>query len=504
MIQKYSEVAIIYGGSGNSLAGKLSELISQKHNVEMFPIQPHILQKDILGGRSIMQYVIEMIHKSSVCVIILTFDDADGTRVRQNVLIETGIAWALKGREKCIFLSNLPKLPDDFPSNISHDININYIGNDIQEVANKVIDEITASLGLLARENLLSDYTYRFDGRILDDIPQEILEKKADKQLHDILNEWKKNIKAFDYMSERVMYLLERIAFLPIFSYDSVMDDFLENIRADISPTKADENLRPLPNRYYSDCEVVARFVQQVIEYTGIKTQKEVIQCLADPAAAPSVTRNVYFMYKRIADELKLMISMIESDESHFNWLIKIVAYDYAALACLKMYELYKNNEKGTDELENALIFFNKAREIASRYDHYSNYIWLGFIDFNLSRVYRYKYEQTGEVKYLESFEDTLSGAVFYRKKWYKGNVYKGTFAVAMSYEYFIAAKLDYEMRNDINEYTNDTPVQNLANIDHLIEELDEYCRDTELGRLYTVRNSIADLESRIRKQHNL
>ncbi|MCR5324256.1 MAG: nucleotide-binding protein [Lachnospiraceae bacterium] len=504
MIQKYSEVAIIYGGSGSSLARKLSELIEEKHNTEMFPIQPHILQKEILGGKSIMQYVIDMIGRSSVCVIILTFDDADGSRVRQNVLLETGIAWTLKGREKCIFLSNLPKLPEDFPSNISHDININYIGNDVQAVANNVINEITKSLGLSGRENILCDYTYRFDGRILDDIPQDILEKKADKQLHDILNEWKKNIKGFDYMSERVMYLLERIAFLPVFTYDSVMDDFLDNVRTDISMTKADENLWPLPNKYYTDCENVARFVQQVIEYTRIKTEKEVIQCLGDSEANPSITRKVYFMYKRVADELKIMIRTIESGESDFNWLIRIVAYDYAALACLKMYELYKNNEKGINELENAMAYFQKAKEIAAKFDQYSNYIWLGFIDFNLSRVYRYKYEQTGEVKYLELFEDTLSGAVYYRQKWYKGNIYKGAFAVAMSYEYFIAAKLDYQMRNDINEYTNDTPVQNLENIDRLIEELDEYCRDTELGRLYTVRDSIAALESRIRKQHNL
>lgn len=47
-----------------------------------------------------------------------------------------------------------------------------------------------------------------------------------------------KNIKEFDFVSERIMYILERIEYFPVFNNDKNMENFLNQIRDLITPTK--------------------------------------------------------------------------------------------------------------------------------------------------------------------------------------------------------------------------------------------------------------------------
>ncbi|MCR4792852.1 MAG: nucleotide-binding protein [Lachnospiraceae bacterium] len=504
MIRKYSKIAIIYGGTGKKLAHGLGEQISKMHKDNQFPMQPMLLEKSILNSDSIMSHVIGMVHESSLCVIIFTFDDADQTRVRQNVLIETGIAWSLKGKEKCIFLSNLLNLPDDFPSNIKTEININYFdADDFSERAVQVSNEIIDILKLEDTRKQLVDENYYYDGKILDDIPEEILEKKSDVQLHEILNEWDRNIKSFDYLPERAMYLLERIAFIPIFSNDECLDKFLSDMREQIKQSP-DDLVVASADRYMEECRSITVYFEQLIEYTQIKTESEARKVLASPSEYPDEAKALSRRYARIASSLEELIEEYDMASKPYNWLVRVVAYDYSALARMKVYELRKGTDVGKESLEIAISNFEMAAKIAKKYDLASNHIWLGFIDYNLSRAYRYHYELTGYEKDLDRFEETLADSIDIRKGWYKRNAYPGVFGIAMSYEYFIASKLDYEMRNDIDEYTHDSPSQNLANIERLMSELNGYCRDTELGKLYEARDSIDALMNRIRSEHSL
>lgn len=67
------------------------------------------MKKEILSSANIMEAGQDIISDSSACLIILTFDDIDNTRVRQNVLIELGMALAYIRKENCFFLCDKQK-----------------------------------------------------------------------------------------------------------------------------------------------------------------------------------------------------------------------------------------------------------------------------------------------------------------------------------------------------------------------------------------------------------
>lgn len=87
MISKYKNISIIYGGSGAECAESIHKKLIQDHISFYYPIRSLIMKKEILSSANIMETVQNIISNLSACVIILTFDDIDNTRVRQNVLI---------------------------------------------------------------------------------------------------------------------------------------------------------------------------------------------------------------------------------------------------------------------------------------------------------------------------------------------------------------------------------------------------------------------------------
>ena len=505
MVQKYKNVAIVYGGSGRKYAEAIKKAIIQRHSDEMIPFQAKILDKVILDSKSIMDYVVQMLSEASVYVIILTFDDVNNTRVRQNILLETGIAWTLGGKSNCIFLSDRDNIPNDFPSNIKTDINVNYFkAENINAVAQSVCDEIISKLNFDSASNLLYDNYYTFDGKILDDIPEEILEKKSNVQLQCILEEWKSSMNSFDYFEEKVIYFLERMPFLPVFNNDENLHTFLYEVSSIIAPSGDDIK------RYHhssEDINQLYRFVEQIIKYSDLKLEKAFLAQMKNPKKYCTQLKEYIKKYKFVANKIQSYIEYM-NQRKEMNWLIQITAYDYLALAKLKVFEI--NQAIGNRQAEYITLIdsiintFEKAASIAEKKDTCSNCIWLGFIKYNLARAYIHKYKLTADAESLELFEEALLESIDIRHSWYSRNMYHGVFATAMSYEYFIAAQLDYSLRNDIVDYTNDSPIEIISQIKALKSELDKFCRESELGRLYDVRDIIGELEKRIKAEHHI
>jgi len=213
MIKTYSIIAIIYGGSGRECAQAVEKAIKDMHKEGKYPIVPYILAKEVLNSFSIINKVKELIERASASVIILTFDDVDNTRVRQNVLIEMGMALAFTGIERCFFLSEKEQLPEDFPSDLKGDINPNVFDkNNTCDIANRLKSTLIADLNLISNAGILNNSHYVYDFRhVLDDIPAHIFNENANSQMQHILDEWYNNICSFDYVYEKIMYIAERI-----------------------------------------------------------------------------------------------------------------------------------------------------------------------------------------------------------------------------------------------------------------------------------------------------
>ncbi len=501
MIKNYYEVTILWGGSGRKCARLLADELTKRHYEDYMPINSFIFEKEALESNSIMDEVIKKIKHSSACIVVLTFDDVDNTRVRQNILIETGIAWTLLGKDNLMFLSDKSVIPEDFPSNIRTNINTNYFDkSDLESTIQNVCNELIKTHNIHSTKNLLSLSDYVYDGRILDDLDANFNEGKADVQLKKIIIKWKDAVERFDYLHERIMYVIERIAFLPIFGSDSEIVSFMKSIKDEIVPTDRDR-MHSGDGEISRELQNVMNMTNQVIEYTLLKNQEKTNRCLNNPLENKRDTEMVERNFRRIFNELEVFISGFEKGVFSYNWLIKIVAYDYAALTKMKMYVIDSKpcSAENRGDLEDAINYFEKAKNLAQKYDVASENIWLGYIQYNLARAYKDKYDFTKDESLLMRIKDNLLDAIGYREGWLASEYYKGLFSTALSYEFFIASYYDYLLRNSLEGYSTETPEENLDNIISLRNMLTNYCDKSELGTLYRIRDKIDDLIAEIR-----
>ncbi len=493
MIKNYFEVTILWGRSGRPCAKRMAEELNRLHEDNYLPVRPYIFEKEALDSSSIMSSVIDKIHNSTACIIILTFDDVEETRVRQNILIETGVAWSILGREKLIFLSNKRPLPDDFPSNIKSEIQINYFDiSNPDETVRKVCNELIKSNKMRENKNVLNNPEYIYDGRVIDDIDSLVKDGKSDAQLASIIEKWVENTGRFDYLQEKILYVLERVAFFPVMGTDSNLLSFLKKIEALISPSEFD--LRHSENGLISvELSDAMDLTNNIIQYTELKTQKETIECLKNPSKNKRKTESVERKFRSIYEKIKKVIDDFEHGECDYIWLVKVIAYDYAALCKLKMFEIDADFSSGENkqDLVDAINCFDKAIELARKYDNNSEKLWLGFLQYNIARAYYKMYCFDNNPELIDLIKDNLFDAIEYREGWSKSEYYQGVFATALSYEYFLASLYDYRLRNDCEEYRTETKEENLENVKALRQELNKYCLESELGVLYKMRDDI-------------
>ena len=126
MLRGYQNVAIIYGGTGKSYAAALHQRITQVSRQQRYPLSASIVLERILT-RELLADVMALFRDSAFCVAFLTADDRCLTedscrlRLRQNVVLELGMALTQLGRERCILLSDFdPRSPEfDLPSDLN-------------------------------------------------------------------------------------------------------------------------------------------------------------------------------------------------------------------------------------------------------------------------------------------------------------------------------------------------------------------------------------------------
>ena len=493
MINKYKNISIIYGASGKECALKMDAELKRLHLNEFYPIRSYILANEILSSSSILDTVKDIIASSSACIVILTFDDMDGTRVRQNVLVEVGMALMLLDKSNCFFISEKRSLPEDFPSDLQGVVNPNYFDkNDLDDVVKKTTRELIHHLNIKHYRDILSDNNYIFDyKRVLDDIPLHIFEEKADVQLEHILDEWEKNLRSFEFVVERIMYLAERLKFFPDFNCNDRFFAFLARIQDLIRPTERDFE-------FYDRAYLIntCNFITNIIRYSVIKLNKHVLHCIAHPKEHRDELRGYQIEFQDIADELRDFVDSFESGRFAYNWMLKILAYEYVALAYMKYIACTDRFDESILELMDYIIgSYKKVIETGKYNDPYSKALWMGYAQYDLTRAYENLYKVTGDQKYLAKMEEFSQKSITTRRKWFTENTFKGVFSNALSYEYFLVCKYEYEMSYKYEKYAQrNTPADILGGLDKLKAELNQYCETTGLGRLYDMRDGIDTL----------
>lgn len=492
MLEQYKYISIIYGNTGRDCATYLAKCIEDMHIEEGFPIKAHLLADEILNSGTILDTIKALILSSKACIVILTFDDVEKSRVRQNVLIEIGMAASCIDRDKCFYISEKVPLPDDFPSDIRSSINPNFFDkNNLEDVFAKMKPAICKQLNLESNKGLLEERYYEYDYKnLLNDIPVSVINEPTEDQMNHILSIWTDNIRKYDFVSERIMYLAERISFFPNFKNNELFFKCMKDIDMAIKPSKAD--LGCYDSEYL---RAVCRLFRNIVSYTAEKLKPETLakrELLTD-----TQVHQLYKLFSHISDDIQSFIDKLErKPEWSCNRLIEILAYDYAAL--VKMKGLSYRGEINIAELEDIETKFIKVVELADEDDR-SDELWKGYAFFNLSRLYEQMYRLTKNDLYVEKMRSAISEALFYRHEWLDAD-FEGAFGIALTFEYFLASRYDYETRFYIGtrEKERGDTYAIIEGLKRLKSELSEYCESIDVGRLFEMRDSIDFLIDRI------
>ena len=503
MIGRYKKISIIYGGSGRNVATKLNERINALHSENFYPSVSAIVAKRVLSSASIFSQIKDAISSSDISIIILTFDDVGQTRVRQNVLVEIGMAlMAVDNTDKCIFLTEKYPLPDDFPSDLKGWINANQFDKEnIEQVIDDVVQEIVNLLKLKTYKEILSNDKYIFDyENLLSDIPEETYEKKADIQLASILTSWEEGARSFTFASERLMYILERLKFFPDFNNNGQFFLFLNALKQHVK--FSEDDFAYASNDFLTQ---VCNFVNTLITYSELKLRKEVIRCMNDPSADPKAAQEYEYEFLIIAEKLEAFIGKIESGLLKVNWLIRIMAYEYAGLAYMKMVNFRnKFDDEAVKTVNKAIAFYDKMLETAASNGGTSENLWRGYAEYDLTRAYETLYLATDETDYLALIHKYSMQSIVTRREWCRVNAFRGVFTNALSFEYFLVKKHELDLCSRLHDYSQYSKQQLIAATNDLSDELRNYYDSSELGRLYAMKESIDALREKIKLSRSI
>lgn len=498
MINRYQKISIIYGTGGRECALSIHRMLQGLHNQEGMPVESHLLAEELLSSADIVNRVRDIISASSRCIILLTFDDQEGERVRQNVLVEIGMALVLIGRDKCYVVSEKKFLPDDFPSDIKGALNPNYMEiRDAEESAKIITKTIVKNMRLKTHLGILEDTKYIYDYmKVLDDIPTSIFEEKPDLQMEHILDTWLEHVFSFTYTEERICYILERVVFFPIFPGNQKMEHFLRRMKEAIRT-----EIRDFNEEETEDLIAGRSLVMRILEYVELRQTQD--RTIGDSM--------LLYEFERIAEELESIIERCDQGELSLNWYIKIAALDYAALSRMHMMNMISESEINRNDLQEKVIDpLLRIEEIIKKNCRRAGELWNGYVYYNLSRAYEKVYRleqkavQDGKADSGQQSDNTFRmikeyslRAISIRRRWIENGM-KGIFSTALSYEYFLAVKHEYEQCEALPGYSEKTPEKMTEDIRRTLAELSVYCKTTGLEKLFIIRDSFEKMIMRL------
>lgn len=485
MISRYKTISIIYGGSGGIYAKNLNESINEYEKENRYPLSSRIVMESILTG-DILEKVTQLFSETEICIAILTADDCciknnkNVLRLRQNVVFELGMALYKLGREHCILLGDFEDKADcvELPSDMNG-LDIRFFNDQTQtQVFNDVIKKIL-QLSRTSKDeneefsqydNLLRRETYFVNYGKLFYLYDKNHTGNNKEYLQNLLDVWLDECKSLNYFDERLMYIAERVAFLPIFGKQDAVSNWYTKIEKILGDYKEKDR------QYYGNCKLLdfgKNTLSVVISY--IK-QKMVDSC--------KPTQSTY-------EELLVNLKLNPPPKGEkVNPLLEVLYYDYIGLTMMHLYSYSPSFDKllATKECYEKIV-----NEYLDKVDLGLN-VWGGFLYYNIARLYSKMLEhQESDI----SSEDVIRAylqAITIRKKWLSGTSFNSMVQNALSYEYFIA-KLDYIHQMQVMNLKTPDDIEN--EYCKVEGEIESYCNEDEkLERLLYVQDKLRKLRS--------
>lgn len=486
MIRKYKKIALIYGRSGREHAAELHKRIETLASEKRYPIQSFIVMERILTT-DVLNDVTALFRESEMSIAILTADDCcienetRRYRLRQNVVMELGMALFHLGRKNCILLSTFdPNDPDiDLPSDISSikgDIR-HFDHNDRETVFQDVLDkilllstengEIPCYDRLLFRSNYFIDYETLFS-----DFDRPAV-RATDKSLTTrILESWMDECSQLPHFEERLLYFYERIGLMPIFGKNQKVLDWYQEIEGKVTTFQRSDAAHCDP-----------RILNELVSLSEAVISYNVLKSHSDREASLKHYQELYQKFSAI--DLRRLSSL--------NPLIGIIFYDFFGLTAMR---IFKINHEEKYILEAINCFEVLINDYVGKVD-LSLKIWAGFLYFNLGRAYEHLYSiKPQEKEWLSKANAAVTKAIFIRERWKQANCFSDQIKYSLSYEYFVA-KLEYIKMCQRNILKTEEELY--AEYHLLVNELDTFCnREEKLEALHQIRTRVQSYGSEI------
>ena len=484
MIKKYKKISIIYGSTGRTHAAHLHQKISTLADEMRYPLQSFIVMERILTT-DILSDVTNLFRESEICVAILTADDCcieDGRqyyRLRQNVVMELGMALFHLGRKHCILLSTFdPKDPAvQLPSDISG-VEIHRFDDSNKEA---VFDDVLQKILLLSNENeeisrydqllFRKEYLIDYETLFADQTPVMISPDKSFARC--MLDLWLDECSQLPHYDERLLYFFERVGLMPIFGKNKAALDWYQQIQKHVCFYDRSDAAQCGDSRLLNE---LVRLAEAVIRYNVLKTDLDHPASLRD--------------YLALFEEFD-MLSL--PDLSTLNPLIGIIYYDFFGLTAMRIFNA--NHEE--KYIRHAIFCFETLiKDYVHRIDLVLN-IWMGFLSYNLGRAYEHLYSlYPQQTNYLQDMDASTRKAIHIRRRWLSFPWFSDQIKYSLSYEYFVAKLEHIKMCRRHNLI----PLDDIRiEFQQLVGELNAFCnREEKLEALNQLRTLLHSFGSEL------
>ena len=434
MIKEYKHIAIIWGGKTQQYAKKLAKKINDLHIEKRMPMVADMVNNPIVSN-ILIKDIEKLFDRASHCIVFISLDDLGAResdyikqkegclarRIRQNVVLELGMAVGRFGDDKYTILSDFVREKEncELPSDLQTITPTYFTEENFDAVCNAVIDKLTSKLDINPYLDLLSkEYSVLDFENLFQDTQDSFYKLADDRQIISLFDEWWRLVDSFDFYSEKILFILERIKFFPCFS------------RGDSQVKKIYEiaSLLEMSN-YYEQEEKVS--LEWAIELT----------CAALRYTAHRLDVNTQYEekgYLECYNKFKELIKHYESTKDKVQYSPLLVCYLYEFFGLAKMHGMAKSNALEAREVYDSLV---RAKDSLSRFRG-SVKIIQGFLLFDLARAAATCFRNNkddNEVK--ETMIESFTSCIEIRKSWLRILSYPNYFKNAVSFEYFKAVR---------------------------------------------------------------
>ena len=284
--------------------------------------------------------------------------------ISQNVVFEVGYLWTILSEKRIRFVPvckefSQIKRPSDLPDTFFY--------TDFKRLFDEIVRKILNAPpcnSLLNDETYQCDYNSLFTKEELQDL--DSLRKPTKAHFKAIDNLWREQILELNADEARIIFMFERLMFIPYFPQDGSCDRWITELMYNVS----DKNM------------LCYKILKEIKEYFSLHKEPNI----------DTDNPNKIQEYKNIYDKLSEYKNEIDDSQKVYSPIILFWLNNYIALSARQYYKL--NDSKDVKYLNDSITALELCIQTAAKINPNTAALWLGFTYFNLSRCYNLKSEE--------------------------------------------------------------------------------------------------------------